>query len=255
MRVETNTALVQRNRKLAQYLFFFSLLMLSAGFLATNARFLFPEAVPENTLLLAELALPAIILPIAFASTLFSVRMTNLWVRQPRPDAVLPENLKGLGNKAVLYNYYHFPARHVLIAPQGVFAIITRFQNGAYTVEGDKWRTERSAIGRLFSIFRMDSVGNPTQDAIYAAGEIKKKLEAIVPDIDVYPVVVFVDPRVKLTIINPIVPVLHAQTRIQPSFKDYLKSLPRKNTLTPEQIHAFEIATCVSEKMKHIEVE
>lgn len=254
MRVETNTALVQRNRKIAQYLFFFSLLTLAAGFVATNARFLFPQ-VDSDLLLVVELALPALILPIAFASTLFSVRMTNLWVRQPRPDVLLPENLKGLGNKAVLYNYYHFPARHVLIAPQGVFAIVTRFQAGTYTVEGQKWRSQRSAIGRIFSFFRMDSIGNPTLDALAAAQQVKKAFDQINPDINVQPIVVFVDPRTKLTIVNSAVPVVYAQTRVQPSFKDYLKGLPKKDMLTPEQIRAFEVASGVSDKMKYAEVE
>jgi hypothetical protein len=254
MRIETNTALVQRNRKTAQYLFFFSLLMLSLGFIATNARFLFPDIAPD-TITVAELVLPAIILPIAFASTLFSVRMTNLWVRQPRPDLILPENLKGLGNKAVLYNYYHIPARHVLIAPQGVFAIVTRFQNGSYMVEGDKWRSQKSAISRIFSLFRMDSVGNPTLEAIDAAQQVKQKLQSIAPDVDVYPIVLFVDPRVRLTIVKPSVPVLHVQTRLQPSLKDYIKGLPKKNMMTPEQIRAFEVATGVSGNTQIVETE
>ncbi len=72
------------------------------------------------------------ILPIAFITTIVSVRMTNLWVRQPRPEVVIREGLKGLSNKSVLYSYYHFPARHVLICPQGVFAMVTRFQDGRY---------------------------------------------------------------------------------------------------------------------------
>jgi hypothetical protein len=254
MRVETNTTLVQRNRKIAQYLFFFSLAMLSLGFLGTNARFLF-TTLPEDTLLVVELVLPAIILPIAFASTLFSVRMTNLWVRQPRPEAVLPENLKGIGKHAVLYNYYHFPTRHVLIAPQGVFAIVTRFQSGEYTVNGDKWSAKRTLVGRIFAIFRMDGIGNPTADALLAAGQIKKTIETIAPSVPVHPVVLFVDQRAKVTIQNPTVPVLRAQARLQPSLKDYLKGLPKTHMLTPEQIQAFEAATGVSDKMKFTEVE
>jgi hypothetical protein len=205
---------------------------------------LFPT-IEDNILLLLEFLMPVIILPIALASTLFSVRMTNLWVRLPRPEKLLEENLKGLGSKAVLYSYYHFPARHVLICQQGVFAIVTRFQNGTITVNGDKWTVQRSFVGRLFSIFRMDSVGNPTIDAVAAAGKIQSILETIVPNVKVQPIVVFIDPNVKLTVLNPTVPVVNTLTRLQPNLKDYLKGLPKKNELTPDQIRQFEAATGV----------
>lgn len=245
MRIETNQALIERNKKISQYAFFFSLIILAAGFVATNARFLFPNTDP-NALVIIEFLMPIVILPIAFGSTLFSVRMTNLWIRQPRPDKALEENLKGMGNKAVLYNYYHFPARHVLIAPQGVFAIVTRFQQGTFTVNGDRWQTQRSLIARFFSVFRMDGIGNPTRDAQAAAEHIKKVLEPIAPGVPVQPIVLFVDPGVKLTINQPAVPVVNVLTRLQPNFKDYLKTLPKTNPLTPQQITAFEEATGIT---------
>jgi hypothetical protein len=245
MRIETNQALIERNKKISQYSFFFSLITLALGFIATNARFLFPNTDP-SALVVIEFLMPIVILPLAFGSTLFSVRMTNLWIRQPRPEKALEENLKGLGNKAVLYNYYHFPARHVLIAPQGVFAIVTRFQQGAYTVNGDRWKAQRSIIGRFFGIFRMDGIGNPSQDARAAAEHIKKVLQPIAPDVPVHPIILFVDPTVKLTINQPTVPVLNVLTRLQPNFKDYLKTLPKASTLTPQQITTFEAATGIT---------
>jgi hypothetical protein len=264
MRIVTNTKLVRRNNRIAQYLFFFSLGILMVGFFLTNQQ-LFGITADSRELETLILLLPSLVLPIGLVTTLISVRMTNLWVRRPRPETALEENLKGLSNKSVLYNYYHFPARHVLISPQGVFAMVTRFQDGSYTVSGSKWRTHRSALSSALSIFRLDGVGNPNRDALQAADHVKKQLASIAPEVEVQPLVLFVDPRAKLNIQDSPVPVLYVDEKLKPSLKDYLRNLKaevvevpekgkkgqkkKKETpvasmpLTPEQIEAFEAAT------------
>lgn len=242
MRVETNRKLIERQRKIAQYLFFFSFGILIVGLLLTNQQAASLEA---NDLLLGGVV-PAIVVVVAFVSTIFSVRMTNQWIREPRPETVLEEGLKGVGHKAVLYNYYHGPVRHLFIGPQGVFAITTRWQDRRFSVTGDQWKTHRSLLSRLFSIFRFDGVGNPTEDAIRTAEMVKKLLAPIAPDVPVRPLVVFTDPRAVITIEDPTVPVLRAQDKIQPSIKDYMKNAERLPTLTPQQIAEFEKRTLPS---------
>lgn len=258
MRIETNTKLAKRNRQLATYLFLGTFGLLIAGFLGVNLVLFNPEAGIPETLLFG---LQITILPIFFIVTVISVRMTNLWVRKPYPEIVISEGLKGLSNKSVLYSYYHFPARHVLICPQGVFAIVTRWHDGEYTVQGDQWRTHRSAIGRVLSLFRFDGVGNPTVDALRARNHLKKLLQPIAPEVEVEPLIVFVDPRARLHIENPLVPVVHADSKLKPNLRDFLRDKQRevsepstqtgkkKNApkavlpLTDEQIHQFEKAT------------
>jgi hypothetical protein len=132
----------------------------------------------------------------------------------------------------VLYNYYHFPARHVLITPQGIFAVVTRYQEGRFTVDGDRWSSQRRLIGRIFGIFRMDGIRNPTRDALEAAQYVQSLVSPIAPDVKVQPVVVFTDPRVRLTIIEPNIPVVHAQTRLSPCLKDYIKDIPKDRRLS-----------------------
>lgn len=224
MRVETNWKLVRRNKRIAQYLFFFSLAVLIGGFVVANQ----PVANRENPDYTLALLLPTLILPIGFISTLVSVRMTNLWVRQPRPERVIREALKGLNKKSVLYNYYHFPARHVVISPQGVFAMITRFQNGSYRVTGDKWHTSGGILGSAGRFFRRDDVGNPTEEAQRAAAHVKELLQPIAPEIDVQPVVIFVDPRARLNLTDSVVPVLYADDKKEPSLKDYMRELTQQ---------------------------
>lgn len=241
MRVETNEKLAQRNRKLAQYLFFATFGVLILGMLFVNQQ---AANISEDNILAISL-LQVLVLPLAFITTIISVRMTNLWVRQPRPEVVIREGLKGIGNKSVLYNYYHFPARHVLIAPQGVFAIVTRFQDGHFTVDGDKWVTHKSALSRVLSIFRFDNIGNPTTDALKAAAHVKAQLQPIAPNVEVHPVVVFVSPRAELTLNNPTVPVVYADGKKPPILKNLLRDMGKgeRMSLTPEQIQAFEQAT------------
>lgn len=241
MRVVTNTKLARRNRQIAQYLFFATFGILIIGLVVINQQ---ASTMTTDNVMLVTL-LQTAILPIAFITTIISVRMTNLWVRTPRPEEVIPEGLKGIGNKSVLYNYYHFPARHVLIAPQGVFAIITRFQDGRFTVEGDRWATQKSAISRILSIFRFDGIGNPTADALKAAEHVRKQLAPIAPGVEVKPLIIFTSPRAELTVINSTIPVVYPVGKKTLPVKEALRESSKDNRmpLTLEQIEAFEQAT------------
>jgi hypothetical protein len=241
MRVETNERLLRRNRKFAQYMFFASFGIPIVGLILINQQ----AAAPASQSLIVGFVIPLLVLPAAYIITMLSVRMANLWVRVPRPEVVIPEGLKGVSNKSVLYNYFHLPARHVLITPQGVFAMITRFQDGQFAVDGDKWMSRKTALGRILGVFRMDGIGNPTEDAQKAARRVQRVLEPIAPDVVVQPVIVFVDSRAQVNILKSDVPVVFAGAKRDPSLKDYIRGLGKENraSLTPEQIEAFEEAT------------
>jgi hypothetical protein len=243
MRVITNTKLAKRNRQWAQYLFFASFGLLILGLFVTN-RQLAPQ---ESMNVLLDVILPTAVLPVAFVMTIISVRMTNLWSRMPRPEAAIEEGLKGIPPKTTLFSYYHFPARHVLICPAGVFAIVTRFQDGMHSCVGDKWRTERSFLGRLASFFRFDSIGNPTVDALNAASHVKAIFQSAGMDVDVKPLVLFVDPRVRLEVTDPLVAVCHASPKHELSLKSYLYELgkDKKFPLSQDEIDRFALESGV----------
>jgi hypothetical protein len=233
MRIETNIRLAQRNRRIAHALFFFSMAVLIGGFIIANTQLSATPQTTDNTSLVLSLLLPWLVLPLGFISTILSVRMTNLWVRKPRPEDAIREALKGISKRSVLYNYYHFPARHVLIAPQGVFAMVTRFQDGNYTVDGDKWKSKASPISRFMAFFRRDAIGNPNEEAQRAAAYVKSLIESKMPGVEVQPLIIFVDPRAKLEITNPTVPVLYADERLKPNLRDYLRDLTPQPTEKP----------------------
>jgi hypothetical protein len=226
MRIETNNELVKRNRRTANLLFFFSMGVLIAGFLVANLQL----TAKDGLTLALSVILPWIVLPVGFISTLVSVRMTNLWVRQPRPEKAIPAGLKGLSKRSVLYNYYHFPARHVLVAPQGVFAIVTRYQDGIYKVDGDKWQSPGGTFAAISRFFRRDAIGNPTEDANKAATYVKGLIEKTQPNVEVQPLIIFVDPKARLEINNPIVPVLYADENKEPNLRDFMRQLAQKET-------------------------
>ncbi len=252
MRTVTNKKLARRNRQITTYLFFGTFGALILGFIFINSSFITGET-PDNLVILAQAA----ILPIAFVLTIVSVRMTNLWARVPRPEDAIEEGLKGLSNKSVLYNYYHFPARHVLICPQGVYAIITRWHDQKFAVRDGKFVSRRHVISRFFSALRFDGVGKPFREAEYARGHIADILDDIAPDVEVKPLIVFVDSKAEIEIEGqPDVPILFADPKRKPNLKSYLRDVKRqladeegnkKNAdlmpLTDEQIEAFEQAT------------
>lgn len=248
MRIVTNTKLAQRNRQIATYLFIVTLVMLIGGFFLVNQS-LFTNEAPDDLMLLLQ----SLILPLAFILTLISVRMTNLWARQPRPEDALDEALSGINKKSILYNYYHFPIRHLLICPQGVYVLVTRWHDGSYSVngsdKGDQWRSHQGFFGRFFTTLRMDGIGNPTKDAQRLVEHARKLLAPIAPDVKVEALVVFLSPSVELEMNNPSLTVLYADPREEESLKNFLRESNANSgkkvnlPLSDEQIAAFEKAT------------
>lgn len=245
MRTVTNVKLAKRNRSIATYLFVATLIVLIGGFFFVNQSLF-----TEDTITGATLILQALTLPIAFLMTLFSIRMTNLWARNPRPDSILPEALKGLSKKSVLYNYYHLPTRHLLICPQGIFAIVTRWHEGKYAVKGNSWQTKANILSRLLSSLRMDGIGNPSAEAERAVKHAQSLLDKHVPNsgVQIKPLIVFLSPRAIVDIEDATIPVVFADSKQKPSLKDYMRDLNRDDKkhdlpLTDAQLAALEMAT------------
>ena len=252
MRIVTNRKLARRNRKLTNYLFFGTFGALILGFIVINAS-LFTNETPDTLMLIAQSA----VLPLAFVLTIVSVRMTNLWARAPRPEKAIEDGLKGLSNKSILYNYYHFPARHVLICPQGVFAIVTRWHDQKFVLRDGKFRSKRNFISKLFSAIRFDGIGKPFRDAEFAREHIQRAIDEVARDVPVRSLIVFVDPSAEVEFDSePEVPVLYADPKRGPNLKDFMRDAKRqmagaagdaKNAslmpLSDEEIEAFEEAT------------
>ena len=228
MRVVTNDATIDRNRRIAQYSFFFSIFVLLGSFIFLNSLS------PEGS------SLACFILPLAFLITLFSVRMGNNWIREPLSWEAIQESTRGISSNAVLYHFI-LPAKHVFISPMGIFAFYTMFQDRHIVVKDDKWRMTGGLIGSILTFMRQDSVGNPTREAQFEAQVAEKTLQKIFPDkeIEVQPIIVFLHPGAKVDIEGEqTVPITFATGDSEPSLKLFLKSLKEEDypTLTSEEI-------------------
>jgi len=247
MRIVMNKKRVKRNRRLATITFLLTLVVLVGGFIVINLP-LFTDQAPNAWFVLLQ----AFLLPVAFLFTITSVRLTNTWARQPYPNEAINEGLKGISKKSIVYHYHHAPAEHVLIAPQGIFAIVTRWHKGEHINKGGDWKTKRSFLGRFASLIRMDGIGNPTADAERAADHVRKMLDKAAPDaeVEVQPLVVFLDPKAELDLEDTEVPVLYTDDKAEPSLIGYMRELNRQQKedlqqkarlpLSDEQIAAFE---------------
>jgi hypothetical protein len=242
MRVETNAVFVRQRRQFAQLFFLASFIVPVLGILIINTQS--PEDFESSPFF--SLVLPFILLPIAYGVMMFGIRLSNRWIRRPRPEDVLEEAVRGAAHKSVFYNYYFSPANHVLVTPFGVFSITVRYQDGVYRYEGGRWTSPRSLLGRLVGLIRMDMIGNPVADAVREAQHVEQMIQQVAPSVTVQPLVVFTDPRARVQVVDqPEVPVLSPDhpDRGLPSLREYLRELQkqeRRPTLSSDEIDAFE---------------
>ena len=115
MRIVTNKKLARRNRKMTNYLFFGTFGALILGFVVINAS-LFTNQAPDMLTLIAQSGCLA---GGICADHHLGAHDQPVGRGCPGPESAIADGLKGMSNKSVLYNYHHFPARHVLICPPG----------------------------------------------------------------------------------------------------------------------------------------
>jgi hypothetical protein len=227
MRVVTNDKRIERNKRNAQLLFLVSI----AG--VFGSLFIGRQVTEAS----AAFAFQCVMMITLLTLVVTSVRMTNRWVRQPYPWEVIKDSLKGIGSDNVLYNYM-LPADHVLISPNGIFAMTTRFQERPQKLVDDTWKTRFE----ILTFMRQEQLGNPTKDAKLKAVQTEAFLRELLndPSIQVNPVIVFTHPQANVEIEGtPTVPVVFADPdRKKGGLKDFFRGLKSTQypTLSKEQI-------------------
>jgi hypothetical protein len=153
----------------------------------------------------------------------------NRWVKAPRADQTLTKALKGFDNKHVLY-HYTLPAAHVLLAPAGLFVFTVKDHHGEIRCEGEKWH-QKFNWGRLLLFFGQEGLGNPTREVRGEIGRLQRFLDGKLPEAEV-PIeglIVFTNPRAKLELIDPAVPVVSSN-----KLKTFLRQ-QKKKRISAEQ--------------------
>jgi hypothetical protein len=132
----------------------------------------------------------------------------NRWVREPRADQALAQGLKGFDDRYRLYSYY-LPAPHVLLGPSGLFVLTTMGQDGNIYYDGTKFRRDFSAL-RLLRFMAEEGLGKPFSEADSQVAAMQKLLdkEDAGEGVELQNVVVFYNPRAKLSVSDPPRPVV-----------------------------------------------
>ena len=160
----------------------------------------------------------------------------NRWVKEPRADQALSKALKGFDNKHFLY-HYTLPAAHVLLAPSGLFVFTVKGHHGEIRCEGEKWH-HKFNWGRLLLFFGQEGLGNPTREVRGEMERLRRFLDSRLPEADV-PIeglIVFTNPRARLELIDPAVPVVSSN-----KLKTFLRQLKKKRIPAEQRKELVEI--------------
>jgi hypothetical protein len=194
MNVVVNEQLINRRAKLGKIASLAGLAILAGGMVAS-----FQEK-------LLYLSFAALIL--GFIVSQVGSYNTVRWGRKPRADELLVKALKGLDNRFSFYHYY-LPASHVLVGPTGIFVFLVKFQGGQIVFDGKRWR-EKKGMGKILLFFGQESLGNPTLELQAEVEQLTRLIAQKHPDLKptIRGVVVFVNPKVELSLNEPTAPVL-----------------------------------------------
>lgn len=163
MQIITNDRLIRRNRTIARYASILGLVVLIGGMVISFSK-------PE----LIYLSFGALI--IGFVLSQVGIFYTNRWGREPRPDQLLNQALKGLDNKYALYHYTS-PVSHLLIGPAGLWILFPRHQRGVITYENNRWRQKSGGMLQMYlRLFAQEGLGRPDVEIGSEAQNLQKFL-------------------------------------------------------------------------------
>jgi hypothetical protein len=216
MRVYTNENTVRSKRREASIFFFVAIGVSVVSFVTMITQ---PAEQQMETMWFTM-----IILIIGVWAVIRAARLSNVWLREPRPAEVLEEGLKRLGNNYALFNYL-LPAHHVLVTPRGVFAFAVMYQRGKFIFKGSQWQAPATLLARVLRFLRQETTGQPIDLANRDALRAQLWLDMTLPEdveIEVEPLLVFTDPAATFEAEEPSVPVLYADSKRKPNLVNYI---------------------------------
>jgi hypothetical protein len=243
MKIYRNLSEIKRKDKLGRRLSLTGLGILFLGMLASFVPTWYPPDQPAPAGAIARflfLYWPMIsfaALPLGFLSASIGSYFINRFARRrwpgskfvDRPDQVLERSLKGLDDKHS-YFVHSLPTSYVLTGSFGLIQFAVRSDRGRVTVNGDRWR-EPFSLGRLFTLFAREGVGNPQAELADQERRLRQWLQKVsvngaasgkengkVEEIPIGNATVFLNDSVQLDINNPSIAVLRGD-----QVKDYVR--------------------------------
>lgn len=247
MKIYRNLETIQKREQTGRRFSLFGLLILFIGLLASFVPTWYPPEAEAGGTIARFLQnywvyISFVALPVGFICASIGSFFINRFARRrwpgrktlERPDEVLERSLKGLDNK---YSYFvwSLPANYVVVGPCGVLIFILRSDRGKIIVDGDRWR-EPFRIGRIFTVFAREGVGNPSREI----EEQKEQLRQLLQDADIEDedmaeevanvpmegAAVFLHPQMELEIQSSTLPVLTVD-----QVKGYVRRSVKENRL------------------------
>ncbi len=186
----------------------------------------------DNALLYQLLALA-----IGWIMSQIGVYLTHRYVREPRPDEVLDGAVKPVARDGRLYHYV-LPAPHVLLLPNGIVVLVSKYQTGRISVEGDKWKQAGIGMRRFFG---QEGLGNPTKEAESQVSAVANFLRKNAPDIEevpIAPMIVFTTKKIdELEVEKSRIPAMH-YTKVKGFLRQKKDALPALPQAQYDQIRA-----------------
>lgn len=179
MRLVVNHSLVRRNNIASKALIFIGLgSLIGALFLS------FTRQEMMNLLLI-----------LAFGGTLLSqlgINFYNTWGRHPRIDEILDSSLKGFDDRYACFHYL-LGTNHALFTPNGVYALVPRFEEGKIYYADGKWWEDKPRKNILRRGGR-NPIARVEANARSEAKALMRTISRALPDrddIEVRPILVF----------------------------------------------------------------
>lgn len=172
MDVFRNDALIQRNKTISKYASIIGLAVLIGGVII--------GFVNQDLYIVQILALP-----IGWILAQVGLYMAHRYLRSPRPDEVLDEELRRVARNGRMYHYL-LPAPHVLLLPAGPVVFVPKYQTGDISVEDDRWK--QKGVGILRRLFSQEALGNPTKEAENAVAALASFINKHAPQVEEVPI-------------------------------------------------------------------
>ena len=238
MKLYRNVTEIRKKETLGRRLSLVGLGVLFVGLLASFVPTWYPpEVVVENQVAaffqqnwswISFAALPMGFIFASFGSYFINRFAARRWPGNKsvaRPDEVLERSMKGFDDKYA-YFVWSLPAHHVLVGPSGLFVFALRSDRGKAVVQGDRWR-EPFSLGRLFTVFAREGVGNPALEleeqvrklrALLAKASSENGDGDALQQVPIEPVALFLNPEMELKVDAPSIPVMRAD-----QLKEYVR--------------------------------
>lgn len=189
MKVYRDSTRIESKETLGKRLSLIGLGILFVGLISSFVPTWYPPETPGGTAIIRFLQqywtiISFVALPVGFIFASLGSYHINRYARRRwpevkglvSPDQLLERSFKGLDDKYA-YFAWSLPASYLLVGPCGILIFAARSDKGKIVVNGDKWR-EPFSIGRIFTIFAREGLGNPRVEIEDQSARIEKLLAA-----------------------------------------------------------------------------